>query len=113
MSYTPSDYEFLSNVDLLNDYDQSLAWTPQPSPMDASEPSSFVCRWEGCCYTGAFRRKADLLRHLETIHISPQSFACLARGCHRMFNRRDNMRQHLFRRHENADQIWARFCATL
>ncbi|KAL2835929.1 hypothetical protein BJY01DRAFT_252242 [Aspergillus pseudoustus] len=57
------------------------------------------CKWEGCDYTGGFRRTHDLKRHVLTQHIEPRSHECPEYGCGMSFNRRDNLRWHLRRVH--------------
>ncbi|KAB8225868.1 hypothetical protein BDV33DRAFT_198280 [Aspergillus novoparasiticus] len=57
------------------------------------------CEWKGCTYTGLFARKAELKRHVETQHISPNSYECPEPRCVRTFNRRDNLDEHLRRTH--------------
>jgi hypothetical protein len=58
------------------------------------------CKWEGCKYEGSFRRVADLLRHIRTVHISPGSYTCPVAGCLKSFNRRDNLEAHVQRIHK-------------
>ncbi|KAJ5949933.1 hypothetical protein N7454_001517 [Penicillium verhagenii] len=58
---------------------------------------SFKCKWEGCRYTGAFGRKFELKRHVETQHINPNSYECP--GCRKGYNRKDNLEEHLRRAH--------------
>ncbi|KAJ5537686.1 hypothetical protein N7494_007165 [Penicillium frequentans] len=57
----------------------------------------FKCKWEGCRYTGAFGRKFELKRHVDTQHISPNSFPCPDPRCGKGYNRRDNLEEHLRR----------------
>ncbi|KAE8356033.1 hypothetical protein BDV28DRAFT_145535 [Aspergillus coremiiformis] len=58
------------------------------------------CRWEGCTFTRAFNRDADLVRHLKTIHISPRSYRCTVDGCFKSFNREDRLNDHKLRVHQ-------------
>ncbi|KAJ0416391.1 hypothetical protein BJY00DRAFT_316907 [Aspergillus carlsbadensis] len=58
------------------------------------------CKWEGCDYSGGFRRTHDLKRHVLTQHIAPRSHECPEYGCGMSFNRRDNLRWHLQRVHQ-------------
>ncbi|KAL3487892.1 hypothetical protein BJX62DRAFT_240617 [Aspergillus germanicus] len=58
------------------------------------------CKWEGCDYSGGFRRTHDLKRHVLTQHIEPRSHECPEYGCGMSFNRRDNLRWHLRRVHQ-------------
>jgi hypothetical protein len=37
-------------------------------------PAYFRCKWEGCRSSTNFRREGDLIRHLRTIHISPNAY---------------------------------------
>ncbi|RAK97360.1 uncharacterized protein BO80DRAFT_194329 [Aspergillus ibericus CBS 121593] len=61
--------------------------------------STLTCGWNGCTYIRPFNRPADLLRHIKNIHVSPQSYPCWVPGCHRIFNRKDNLVEHLCRFH--------------
>ncbi|KAL4789162.1 hypothetical protein BDV19DRAFT_395302 [Aspergillus venezuelensis] len=59
----------------------------------------YRCRWEGCTSATLFRREADLMRHLKTIHVSPQAYHCPVFNCDRVFGRKDHVNQHVNRRH--------------
>ena len=61
-----------------------------------------ICKWEGCKYTGSFGRGADLLRHVQTAHISPRSFVCSVSGCRKSCSRKDNLEAHYRRVHQNS-----------
>ncbi|KAL2841315.1 hypothetical protein BJX68DRAFT_271192 [Aspergillus pseudodeflectus] len=61
------------------------------------------CKWEGCDYSGGFRRTHDLKRHVLTQHIEPRSHECPEYGCGMSFNRRDNLRWHLRRVHQRVE----------
>lgn len=62
--------------------------------------AGFRCKWEGCRYTGAFGRKFELKRHVETQHIFPNSFECLNSRCNKVYNRKDNLEEHMRRAHD-------------
>ncbi|KAL4888238.1 hypothetical protein BDV59DRAFT_188977 [Aspergillus ambiguus] len=51
------------------------------------------CGWKDCDYNGTFRRKAELLRHIDSKHVDPRAHKCTS--CGKTFNRRDNLKQHL------------------
>ncbi|KAJ5910520.1 hypothetical protein N7504_005163 [Penicillium tannophilum] len=70
-------------------------------PQAAIRPRTEVikCHWRGCQYTGTFGRKQDLMRHLETQHVSPKAYKCSFPGCTREYNRDDNLQGHLRRDH--------------
>ncbi|BCS18611.1 uncharacterized protein APUU_11439S [Aspergillus puulaauensis] len=55
------------------------------------------CRWSGCAYNGTFGRKADLMRHIDNTHVDPRAHRCLC--CGSLFNRKDNLDEHLLRVH--------------
>ncbi|KAL2826583.1 hypothetical protein BJY01DRAFT_229612 [Aspergillus pseudoustus] len=55
---------------------------------------SLQCRWEGCNSSTIFRREADILRHLKTIHVSPKAYPCPEWGCNKAFGRKDHLRAH-------------------
>ncbi|KAJ5261257.1 hypothetical protein N7478_011852 [Penicillium angulare] len=61
--------------------------------------SGFRCEWKGCRYPGAFGRKFELKRHVDTQHISPNSFECPDSRCRKSYNRKDNLEEHLRRAH--------------
>jgi hypothetical protein len=65
-------------------------------------PRVFKCQWKGCLSLNDFRREADLLRHLKTIHISPAGYPCLLGNCNKVFGRKDHLQQHQRRRHRDA-----------
>lgn len=62
-------------------------------------PATFECKWEGCQYSGSFKREHELLRHLRTIHIAPLAHSCPAIGCDKVCNREDNLLKHIQNRH--------------
>ncbi|KAJ1716282.1 hypothetical protein NYO67_1541 [Aspergillus flavus] len=39
------------------------------------------CGWKDCKYNGTFARKAELMRHIDLLHVSPHSYDCPVRGC--------------------------------
>ncbi|KAL2801974.1 hypothetical protein BJX63DRAFT_139377 [Aspergillus granulosus] len=66
------------------------------SPRAHSQQShpGLQCRWEDCSSSTTFRREADLLRHLKTVHVSPKAFPCPELGCNKAFGRTDHLRAH-------------------
>ncbi|KAE8363804.1 hypothetical protein BDV27DRAFT_129400 [Aspergillus caelatus] len=60
----------------------------------------FRCGWKDCKYTGTFGRKAELMRHIDVLHVSPHSYDCPARGCRKVCNRADNLLEHIRRAHQ-------------
>ncbi|KAL2826580.1 hypothetical protein BJY01DRAFT_255935 [Aspergillus pseudoustus] len=81
--------------------------TPIPSPTPSTNtqqqaPGSSTykpkqCQWNGCTSTNVFSRETELMRHLRTIHVSPEAFPCL--DCSRTFGRNDHLQQHRRKRH--------------
>ncbi|KAN0069727.1 hypothetical protein V8E54_012033 [Elaphomyces granulatus] len=67
--------------------------------------SSLKCRWEGCKYSGCFARGVDLMRHVKGAHIFPGSHVCVAEGCCKAFNRKDNLQAHITRSHQGNDEF--------
>ncbi|OJJ34612.1 hypothetical protein ASPWEDRAFT_42586 [Aspergillus wentii DTO 134E9] len=61
--------------------------------------SRLTCEWKNCNYAGSFRRPAELMRHVQTKHISPRSYKCWKGECKAKFNRKDNLEEHLRRVH--------------
>nr|KMM68468.1 hypothetical protein CPAG_04795 [Coccidioides posadasii RMSCC 3488] len=61
---------------------------------------TFTCGWNGCKYKGTFQRTEDLIRHVRSIHVQANSYPCPVEGCHRPFNRKDNLDMHIRRRHD-------------
>ncbi|QRD81430.1 hypothetical protein F9C07_2276858 [Aspergillus flavus] len=57
------------------------------------------CTWKGCKYKKQFNRSAELERHVRTIHLFPYSYQCTYGGCLKRFNRKDNLKEHMIRRH--------------
>jgi len=70
-----------------------------PQGTAGPRPKIIKCCWIGCQYTGTFGRKTDLMRHLETKHVSPKKYKCSFPGCVGVFNRTDNLQGHLRRVH--------------
>lgn len=73
----------------------------QPVSSTALAPSSrvFYCKCEGCRYSGTFTRESSLERHIRKMHITPRAHPCPMAGCDRIFNRADNLQQHVYRFH--------------
>ncbi|KAE8401839.1 hypothetical protein BDV37DRAFT_253747 [Aspergillus pseudonomiae] len=74
--------------------------TPRrPLQRQGNRTTPFRCGWKDCTYNGTFGRKAELMRHIDLLHVSPHSFDCPLRGCKRVFNRWDNLSDHMRRAH--------------
>ncbi|PWY69663.1 hypothetical protein BO94DRAFT_539994 [Aspergillus sclerotioniger CBS 115572] len=56
------------------------------------------CRWMNC--NRMFKRISELRRHVNAIHISPESFPCALCG-HRC-NRKDTLKQHMLQSHHST-----------
>lgn len=63
----------------------------------APSPPTFECKWRGCRSATRFSSEGDLVRHLKSIHISPEAYPC--RECGKSFGRKDHLRDHQRRRH--------------
>ncbi|KAI9045934.1 uncharacterized protein KD926_005877 [Aspergillus affinis] len=50
------------------------------APESARSPPVFECKWEGCQSSTRFSSEGDLVRHLKSIHISPDAYSCLHCG---------------------------------
>ncbi|KAJ5168020.1 uncharacterized protein N7482_003614 [Penicillium canariense] len=60
-----------------------------------SPPSPSICKWAQCTRPGPFSCVASLKRHVDTQHVAPRSIPCLDENCEKVFNRKDNMINHL------------------
>ncbi|RAH55458.1 hypothetical protein BO85DRAFT_401386 [Aspergillus piperis CBS 112811] len=67
------------------------------APSNAHSPPIFECKWRGCSSSTRFSTEGDLVRHLKSIHISPDAYSCLV--CGQSFGRKDHLRDHQRRRH--------------
>lgn len=67
-----------------------------------SDPEVLRCQWKDCTYTRAFGRPKDLMRHIETQHVSPKAYKCWFPGCGKEYNRDDNLRVHLRKAHGSS-----------
>ncbi|KAJ5116748.1 hypothetical protein N7456_001096 [Penicillium angulare] len=85
-----SDQRVTSNSEI----DQQSGKTGAPP-----QEGALKCRWEGCQYVGTFGRSTELKRHVETQHISPNSFKCAVPECGKSYNREDNLNSHVWRVH--------------
>ncbi|KAJ5548406.1 hypothetical protein N7513_005640 [Penicillium frequentans] len=97
----PSSFDTRSTQPTLQDRHALSTEATMRHPQGASRPrpESIKCCWRGCQYTGTFGRKKDLMRHLETQHVSPKAYKCSFPGCTREYNRDDNLQGHLRRDH--------------
>jgi hypothetical protein len=59
----------------------------------------FTCTWEGCKFTGMFKRKADWVRHENEAHRRLEWWTCDVDDCGHVCSRRDNFLQHIVREH--------------
>ncbi|KAL5356397.1 hypothetical protein BJX96DRAFT_105859 [Aspergillus floccosus] len=82
-----------------NDYPQPTRNRPTTGAQERSDTGLFRCQWKDCAYSGSFGRRTELRRHVETQHLAPSAYRCSERGCGRLFNRRDNLDEHLRRVH--------------
>ncbi|KAJ5652768.1 hypothetical protein N7507_010194 [Penicillium longicatenatum] len=79
----------------------SASSASSPTYIDRSfQQSGWKCEWRGCRYTGAFGRKFELKRHVETQHIFRNAFECPDPRCRKGYNRKDNLEEHLRRAHD-------------
>lgn len=91
--------------------EQSSASSPTPDPQAPPSPSGpegndepdrkWKCKQPECAERKGFKRHADLMRHMTTVHHKEdmEKFACPRRGCPRKaengFTRRDHLVEHL------------------
>lgn len=68
----------------------------------SSERRLYVCSVEGC--GKCFLRGEHLKRHIRSIHTHDKPFKCTFSQCEKMFNRHDNLLQHLKVHREPVDQ---------
>lgn len=55
--------------------------------------SRYSCGWQGCSYEGHFKSEATLMRHISSIHVSPNKFKC--EYCGKGLNRKDRYKAHV------------------
>ncbi|PYH66339.1 C2H2-type zinc finger protein [Aspergillus vadensis CBS 113365] len=67
------------------------------APSNTHSPPIFECKWRGCSSSTRFSTEGDLVRHLKSIHISPDAYSCSV--CGKSFGRKDHLRDHQRRRH--------------
>ncbi|KAL5358362.1 hypothetical protein BJX96DRAFT_173366 [Aspergillus floccosus] len=73
---------------------------PTVGPQSRDEAlQTLMCEWKDCNQKRAFRRDAELMRHIMTIHVRPNAYGCPVEGCSRVFNRKDNLKVHLEKKH--------------
>ncbi|KAL2801976.1 hypothetical protein BJX63DRAFT_416095 [Aspergillus granulosus] len=70
-----------------------------PTQQTTSTFTPKKCMWEGCNSSTSFQREGDLIRHLKTIHISPDAYPCHEAKCSKTFGRNDHLQNHLRKRH--------------
>ena len=58
------------------------------------------CEWKDCVYPGTFTNEGTLVRHLRTVHFSPNRFKCDI--CGKRFGRKDRYRTHRQMAHSQA-----------
>ncbi|KAL5366269.1 hypothetical protein BJX96DRAFT_160657 [Aspergillus floccosus] len=46
------------------------------APESIHSPPIFECKWRGCRSATRFSSEGDLVRHLKSIHISPEAYSC-------------------------------------
>ncbi|GKZ95336.1 hypothetical protein AnigIFM59636_009075 [Aspergillus niger] len=68
-----------------------------PAPESDHSPPTFECNWLGCSSSTRFSTVGDLVRHLKSIHISPDAYSCPV--CGKTSGRKDHLRDHRRRRH--------------
>ncbi|KAJ5100404.1 hypothetical protein N7456_006456 [Penicillium angulare] len=64
-----------------------------------SDSRPFRCAWKDCGYNRGFTRKGSLLRHVKSLHLDPHSFVCPVEACSKNFSRKDNLNEHIRRKH--------------
>ncbi|GAM38744.1 hypothetical protein TCE0_033r09724 [Talaromyces pinophilus] len=79
--------------DVHNNENNSLQSSDQynVSPPIEATPSK-KCEWKGCTFPRPFRRDAELMRHIKTIHIARDAYKCPV--CRKGFGRKDRMEDH-------------------
>lgn len=64
---------------------------PSSRPTEEATPSK-KCEWKGCTFPRPFRREAELIRHIKTVHVSRDAYKCPI--CGKGFGRKDRMEDH-------------------
>jgi hypothetical protein len=52
------------------------------------------CPWPTCNIQRSFRRRSDLLRHMESVHSGTRRFMCELPGCDKAYSRKDKLTAH-------------------
>lgn len=52
------------------------------------------CPWPTCVIQRSFRRKSDLLRHMESVHSGVRRFICDVPCCYTAYSRKDKLTAH-------------------
>ncbi|KAL2843462.1 hypothetical protein BJX68DRAFT_270192 [Aspergillus pseudodeflectus] len=80
----------------------SLTAIHSPTPSSPATQTPFTpkrCGWVGCESDTLFTTESGLMRHLRTIHVSPEAYPCVEVGCPMKFGRNDHLVAHQKRRH--------------
>ncbi|KAE8166925.1 hypothetical protein BDV40DRAFT_295955 [Aspergillus tamarii] len=108
VGYPSRRMEPVPHVEPLSDQSVNRKATPRArnsrhhrkSPqLPGSSATPLRCGWKDCNYQGTFGRKAELMRHIDTQHVSPRSYDCPIQGCRKVCNREDNLLEHIRRAH--------------
>ncbi|KAI9368788.1 hypothetical protein BJX61DRAFT_536966 [Aspergillus egyptiacus] len=92
-----------ANRHLLNELKPERPRADLTVPPHSRTPSSsrlYKCEWRDCHTPGRFKRELDLVRHLRTVHISPDRYRC--GDCDRAFGRKDQLNGHRTKHHESV-----------
>ncbi|RAK97359.1 uncharacterized protein BO80DRAFT_194322 [Aspergillus ibericus CBS 121593] len=99
------DPESISIAEFLPPSSTNPVYNSRDPQIDTKETQPRLrCEWKDCTYKNGFNRPADLLRHVKTMHVTPQSFKCDFPGCKRTFSRKDNLRGHQLHVHHRMER---------
>ncbi|KAE8332219.1 hypothetical protein BDV39DRAFT_200371 [Aspergillus sergii] len=96
-SQSPTNNNTLTTADQNYNTQHKTTRATKALPNNSTKPKQWRCDEKGCKYRGTFARKAEMKRHIESLHVHPGSHECPL--CGSQHNRKDNLVAHLKTRH--------------
>ncbi|KAL2823290.1 hypothetical protein BDW59DRAFT_163452 [Aspergillus cavernicola] len=94
----PMGYPSLSDNDSLHLPHNTTGMPGQTTGSQNNPP--LLCEWKDCSPAPYFNRVAELMRHIKSIHVSPDAHSCPVENCGKRFGRRDQLQLHTRRSHK-------------